>query len=137
MLPEREQIVLTLIGPDRPGLVEAVSEAVAKHQGNWLESDMARLAGQFAGILVVEVPAARVASISKDLANLSSSDLRVQIERGSHGETAGPRLQLELVGHDKPGIVMGVARLLAQRNVNVDRLSTQTSTRLHVGHADV
>ena len=44
-------LVLTLIGPDRPGLVEAVAEVVAAHGGNWLESRMARLAGKFAGIL--------------------------------------------------------------------------------------
>ena len=38
-------LVLTLIGPDRPGLVEAVAEVVAAHGGNWLESRMAHLAG--------------------------------------------------------------------------------------------
>ena len=44
-------LVLTLIGPDRPGLVERVSDVVASHGGNWLESRMAHLAGQFAGKL--------------------------------------------------------------------------------------
>ena len=48
-------LVLTLIGPDRAGLVEAVAAVVADHGGNWLESRMSRLAGQFAGILEVEV----------------------------------------------------------------------------------
>jgi len=52
--------VLTLIGPDRPGLVESVAARVAAHGGNWLESRMAHLAGQFAGILRVEVPAERL-----------------------------------------------------------------------------
>ncbi len=45
-------LVLTLIGPDRPGLVEAVAEPIAAHGGNWLESRMAHLAGQFAGIVL-------------------------------------------------------------------------------------
>ena len=57
-------LVLTLIGPDRPGLVEAVAEVIAGHGGNWLESRMAHLAGQFAGILRVEVPGAQVAPLS-------------------------------------------------------------------------
>ncbi|NIM63004.1 MAG: glycine cleavage system protein R, partial [Acidobacteria bacterium] len=48
-------LVLTVNGPDRPGLVEALSQTVAKHQGSWLESRMARLAGHFAGILRVSV----------------------------------------------------------------------------------
>ena len=49
-------LVLTLIGSDRPGLVEAVAEVIAGHGGNWLESRMAHLAGKFAGILRVEIP---------------------------------------------------------------------------------
>ena len=48
--------VLTLIGPDSPGLVERLAEAVADAGGNWVESEMSRLAGQFAGILRVQLP---------------------------------------------------------------------------------
>ena len=46
-------LVLTVIGPDRPGLVEALSQSIASHDGNWLESRMAKLSGQFAGIVRV------------------------------------------------------------------------------------
>jgi len=48
-------LVLTVIGPDRPGLVESLSQAIAQQEGNWLESRMARMAGQFAGILRVNI----------------------------------------------------------------------------------
>ena len=58
-----EDLVLTLIGADRPGLVESLAKRVAAHRGNWVESRMAHLAGQFAGILRVEVPAANVRSL--------------------------------------------------------------------------
>ena len=51
----RRSLVLTLLGPDRPGLVEAMAALIARHGGNWLESRMASLAGEFAGILRVEV----------------------------------------------------------------------------------
>ena len=52
-------LVMTVIGADRPGLVEMVATRVADHGGNWLESRMCRLGGQFAGILRVEVPGER------------------------------------------------------------------------------
>ena len=58
------QIVLTLIGPDRPGLVEALSDEIARVGGNWEQSRMARLADQFAGILCVSLPTSRVADPS-------------------------------------------------------------------------
>ena len=52
-------LVMTVIGADRPGLVQLVATQVAEHGGNWLESRMCRLGGQFAGILRVEVPTAQ------------------------------------------------------------------------------
>ena len=49
-------LVLTLIGDDKPGLVKAASETVAAHGGTWLESRLARLAGKFAGIVLIAAP---------------------------------------------------------------------------------
>ena len=57
-------LVITLVGPDRTGLVESVAQAVASHGGNWLESRMCRLGGEFAGILRIEIPAERKPSCS-------------------------------------------------------------------------
>ncbi|MGI9430405.1 MAG: glycine cleavage system protein R, partial [Bythopirellula sp.] len=53
----KTSLVLTVLGQDRPGLVDAIAQAVADHGGNWVESRMAHLAGHFAGILRVEVDA--------------------------------------------------------------------------------
>ena len=52
----QRMLVMTVIGPDRTGLVDSVAGLVAEHGGNWLESRMSRLGGHFAGILRVEVP---------------------------------------------------------------------------------
>ena len=56
-------LVLTVLGEDRPGLVESLASIIARHEGNWLESRMAQLAGQFAGILRASVPEARAAAL--------------------------------------------------------------------------
>ncbi|MEI2670706.1 MAG: ACT domain-containing protein [Marmoricola sp.] len=55
---------MTAIGPDQPGLVSALSEAVIEHGGNWLTSELARLAGSFAGIVLIEVPDQQVDALS-------------------------------------------------------------------------
>lgn len=52
-----DHLVLTVIATDHPGLVERIAQCIASHGGNWLESRMSRMAGQFAGILRVAVPA--------------------------------------------------------------------------------
>src|SRR2546421_8836268 len=76
-------LVLTLIGPDRPGLVESVAARVAAHGGNWLESRMAHLAGQFAGILRVEVPAERLSELRAALLELEAQGLRIVAQGGA------------------------------------------------------
>ena len=48
-------MVFTFVGADKPGLVEKLAQTVGQHGGNWLESRMSELAGQFAGIVQVEV----------------------------------------------------------------------------------
>jgi len=63
-------VVVTLLGPDRPGLVEMVAGIIAGHGGNWLESRMSRLAGKFAGILRAELPEDRVVAALASLASL-------------------------------------------------------------------
>src|SRR5271167_4617869 len=105
-------LILTVIGPDRPGLVRALSSAVAARGGSWLESRMARLAGQFAGIVLVEAPEA----LLDDLRGLESQGLRITAQTGTQGASippAAPRLALEVVGNDRPGIVRDIAKILA------------------------
>jgi len=117
-------LILTVVGPDRPGLVRALSEAVAAHGGSWLESRMARLAGQFAGIVLVDAPA----TLSDDLRVLERQGLRIVVQSGEAGApsvaAAQPRLALEVVGNDRPGIVRDVARVLADSGVNIEELTT-------------
>jgi len=119
-------LVLTLIGPDRPGLVELLSQTVVAHQGNWVESRMARLSGQFAGILRVELPTAQAGAFTSACEALRTVGLGVVVAPSNAVAEAFPRRQLllEVIGHDRPGIVREVAQLLASRNVNVEELIT-------------
>jgi glycine cleavage system regulatory protein len=118
-------LVLTAIGEDRPGLVEALSRAVAAHEGNWLESRMAHLAGKFAGILRVRVPAERVEALEQELKRLESRGLRIVCERGAEEDEAFRTVRLELMGADHPGIVRDVSMALARRRINVEELATE------------
>lgn len=120
-------LTLTLIGRDRPGLVRALSERVAAAGGNWLESRMARLGGQFAGILLVEVPAEAADQLVEELRGLDAEGLHVTVERGAPEEAGAARraFVLELVGHDRSGIVREIAEVLAGRNVNIEELETE------------
>lgn len=121
-----DDVVLTLIGPDRPGLVQSVAKVVADHGGNWLESRMAHLAGQFAGVLRVEVPRERAAALAAALDRLSTEGLRIVVASPAAAAAAGSAraLDLELVGLDRPGLVRQISDVLAAAGANVEELHT-------------
>jgi len=129
-------LVITLIGPDRRGIVESVAAAVADHGGNWLEGRMAHLAGKFAGILRVEVPEDRASALKEALAGLEQAGLRVVAEPG--GAAAPPpvrTLEVELLGLDRPGLVREVSHLLAGMGINVEELATDVYSAPMSGEA--
>ena len=73
-------LVMTVIGPDRPGLVETLADSVKRCGGNWLESRMAHLAGEFAGILRVEVPTEAVDGLLAEFSNLKQQGLHITVQ---------------------------------------------------------
>jgi glycine cleavage system regulatory protein len=123
-------LVLTVIGADRPGLVEKLAQAVASHGGNWLESRMCRLGGQFAGIVRILAPPDQRAALTGALEGLAAQGLEVAVYPDDRSASdVGPTLaRLELVGQDRPGIVRQVAAALAARGINVEDLATECSS---------
>lgn len=119
-------IVLTVIANDQPGIINTVSEVLDKHRGSWTQSSMSSLAGQFAGILMVSVPAENADICVEELHGLESVGLSVIAHIGGavpgFGETN--EYILNLVGNDRKGIVHDVTTILAKYDVNVNNLET-------------
>lgn len=120
-------LVMTIIGKDRPGIVEAVASIVVKHGGNWLESRMCRLGGEFAGILRVEIPSENEQSFINSLADFQKAGLTVITKRDEAATEEAPcaLARLELIGNDRPGIIFNISAVLARHSVNVEELETE------------
>jgi glycine cleavage system regulatory protein len=120
-------LVLTVIGEDRPGLVEALAELIAEHEGSWDESRMARLAGHFAGVVQVHLPEARAQGLIDALPGLARRGLQASVVDSDWSlATVDHRrsFRLELVGQDRPGIVKEISSALSGLGVSVQDLRT-------------
>ena len=122
-----DHLVLTVIAPDQPGLVAKVAQCVAGHGGNWLESRMSRMAGQFAGILRVAVPAEAYDELVAALHDLAQGIRVLVAESGIEPSCSWKPIHLDLVGNDRPGIVRDITGLLAELGVNLERLTTEVA----------
>jgi glycine cleavage system regulatory protein len=122
----RTTLLLTVVGSDRTGLVESLANKVAAAGGNWEESRMARLAGSFAGIVLVSVDSARSDSLIAALRELEGAGLQVTARTVAPPAqlSIGTHVRLTVTGGDRPGIVRDVSRILAERGINVEELES-------------
>lgn len=120
-------VVVSFIADDKPGLVNTLSTTITDHGGNWLESNLSQLAGKFAGVIVVTLAADNTAPLMEALKSLNNQGISVVIEH-SDPNTTLPEYQtaiLDLVGHDKPGIVRDISNTLSTLGVNLAALETE------------
>ena len=121
-----KSLVFTVMGPDRPGLVESLASVVREHGGSWQQSSMAHLADQFAGVVSVTVADAQAVGLQEALTRLNESGLRV-VCAGEEAETVDPlgvEADLRITGNDRPGIVHDVTAVLQRLGINVERMDT-------------
>ncbi|GAA3021475.1 glycine cleavage system protein R [Microbacterium dextranolyticum] len=120
-------LVLTVVGDDRSGLVRALADTIAAHEGNWQQSELAELAGAFAGIVLVDVPDDRVADLSTALRGLDGL-LRITTHdaRAAHSAAPVSSVSFTVLGNDRPGIVRDVTAVVAAHSLGIDTFRSRT-----------
>ncbi len=123
------QLVITALGPDRPGLVDIISGYLWKHGGNIEDSRMAVLAGEFAVIMRITGNEKSLAGIESEIANLrESANLTITLKRSAGHEKRSNSIPYKIaaVCLDHPGIVHRIASALAAKRINIESLETTT-----------
>jgi len=122
----KQEVIMTLMGPDRPGIVADVAALVSKHDGNWLESRLLHLGGQFAGALRIEIEPEQEALLRTELEMLRQSNLSISLAEGASvdGDADRRKSLMTLSGQDQKGIVRRVFEIFQNHKVNVEELKT-------------
>ncbi len=133
-----EHLVVTAVGDDRAGLVETLAGVIARHGGNWEQSQMAELAGKFAGVVVVSVSGASVAALRAELDKIESGGLlNIIVQTGDSPQDSSAdsrQISLDLVGQDHPGIVHEISHALAELSISIEELGTEIVPAPMGGH---
>ncbi|MDA7922445.1 hypothetical protein N9B73_11870 [Verrucomicrobiales bacterium] len=121
-------VIVSIIGPDRKGLVENLASVVSHASGNWEGSRMIRLAGQFSGMVQVALPSESMDELEAALSQLEEIGLKTSVVRAN--ETAPSLIDatrtvlLEVVGSDRQGIVSEISKTLASEGASIVELAT-------------
>ena len=129
-------LVLTICAHDRPGVMKLISKTITDSDGNWLESRMARLGGQFAGIVRIECSADKLSQLTGNLQSLSDEGISVQIhDQGDLSDYPYTRcLRLDIYGNDRPGIVSQLTQAVSSAGANIEELNTSIESAAMAGH---
>jgi glycine cleavage system transcriptional repressor len=127
----RTNVVLTLTGPDRIGLVEEITLLLLERGGNVEASRMARLGGEFAMLMLVSLPGDQIPRLDGDIGGLVSRGYAVTVSRtGEVADGAHPGwlpCTIAVHGADHEGIIHEVAGHLSARGVNIESMDTVTT----------
>lgn len=124
-------IVLTLTGTDRVGIVEEVTQRLLKLGGNIETSRMSRLGGEFAILMLVSLPSDVSASLDKVISELSARGYKMTTTptESTYAEAhAGwQHYQIEVEGADHEGIIHEIARTLSRSGISIESMDTGTT----------
>ena len=126
----KKYLVLTAVGPDRPGLVSEISSLILAAGANLEDSRMAILGGEFALLLLVSGPERAIGEVELRASEVGARlGLRLMTKPTTSPPVARDFLpyQIRVTGVDRPGIVQRVAAVLAGRGVNVASLESRIS----------
>lgn len=129
-------LLLTVVSDDKPGIVEEIAKAVAEHEGNWLESRLAQLGGKFAGVVHIAVPSEKDSDVRAALTELKSKSIWINVETYSAANEAVPAKALasfHAIGPDRPGIVREITQALTLHQINVAEIETSLSSMPYSG----
>ncbi|WP_281646160.1 ACT domain-containing protein [Parendozoicomonas sp. Alg238-R29] len=123
-----KHLVLTVTGPDLPGMEQELTRIVSRHQARWVASRMAHMAGRFASILFVSVATDVLETLTAALQRLESDGITVRIDKvdASMVPPKERHLLLNLIADDAPELVTDISRLLAEQHIRISELHTDT-----------
>ena len=117
-------VVITMIGKDRAGLVDSLAKHIYAQDGNWLASNFARMAGQFAGFVEVHIPKEKHDDLIASLNSIDELNVQSVTSAPEHSVQQTNSLVINIMGNDKPGIVQEVTAILNQFSLSIVRMDS-------------
>jgi len=128
-----KHLIVSFISPDRPGLVDSLSDVVAKYKGNWQISSMHQLSGFFTGVLQIAVVEDKAESLINEIKAIPQLEALLKLVSEPVKQTIQPNLVLELTANDRSGIVQEISSVIHQQGGNLLKLVSTKESAAHSG----
>ena len=128
-MADKDHLILTAVGPDQVGLVEKLSEFIARHGCNIEDSKMAVFCGEFAVIILISGDGGQLVKIANDYREIEvQTGLSISLKTPAARKPAESFLPYRLTAScmDHPGIVYQLSAALSKLGINIESMETTT-----------
>ena len=133
-----QQLIISAVGPDRPGIVGELTGQLHARGGNIIDSRMVNFRGEFALMILLELPEPAARQLVAELPQVGRSmglNLFVTPQSTPAKSVEGLRYRLKTYSMDQPGIVARLTNLLRQHGVNIEELVAHQESAAFAGSA--
>lgn len=127
-----KHLIISFIAPDRPGVVDAISNIVSQYQGNWQGSSMHHLSGFFAGVIEIAVAEDASDSLTQKIAAVEGLECIIKVANNDIPAHI-PSIVLELTANDRSGIVQEISSVIHHQGGNLLKLVSTQESAPHTG----
>ncbi len=123
-------LLLTITGPDLPGMEDVLNQTVSRHRARSLSSHMAHMGGRFASIMFISVSPEELSGLTRDLKSMKEEGVKVQFDAMNPDDLPHKErhLLMNLIADEAPELVTDVSRLLGEQHIRISELHTDTIT---------
>jgi len=127
-----KHVIISFISPDRPGLVDTISNTVKQFKGNWQSSSLHHMSGFFSGVIEIAVEQVNSESLIKAIKDIDGLESNIKIaDEITHAQQ--PQVVLELTANDRAGIVQEISSVIHHQGGNLLKVVSKTETAAHSG----
>ena len=120
----KKNIILSVIGPDKSGIVSDISKFVKAYSGNIEKSRMVRLEDYFTIMVQINIQKDKIKNLEQDLTNYSNYTFSIHSLESANNNENEDIHTVYLKGIDSEGIVYKITNEFAKLNINIEELET-------------
>ncbi|GHF83867.1 glycine cleavage system protein R [Thalassotalea marina] len=124
-------LILSFASPDRPGLVDTISNVIKQYKGNWQTSSLHHLSGFFAGVIEVAVSEEESQALVDQLNSIPDFDCIIKVANQSSSNKG--KVTLELTANDRSGIIQEISSTIHHHGGNLIKLVSSRQSAPHTG----
>ncbi|GAA5189100.1 glycine cleavage system protein R [Ferrimonas gelatinilytica] len=117
------QFIISVIGPDLPGILKQLTEVTHDRGGRWINSKICNMDGRFMALIKIDVPKEGQNALQSALQQLNDVEVTIHpLSPPPKHDAVSAAFRID--ADDRPGLINDISQLMASHSINIDQLES-------------